>query len=206
MTDKPIDSKRKNAGIAVICLSLVAGMLGLSYAAVPLYQIFCQITGFGGTTQRADAPADRILDREMKVQFDANAGPSLPWEFAPAQRQVTLKIGEKGLAFYRATNTSDREITGTATFNVSPPSAGIYFSKVECFCFTEQTLKPGETVDMPVMFFIDPDIEHDEDMKALKTITLSYTFFPVAQPVKTTGLADTTTQRDGDIAPSGAVN
>ena len=172
--------------MALMCLGLVAGMVGLSYAAVPLYQIFCQVTGFGGTTQRVESYAERVLDRPMKIQFDANTNSALAWDFAPAQRQVTLKIGEKGLAFYRATNTSDRELTGTATFNVSPTTAGAYFSKVECFCFTEQTLKPGETVDMPVMFFIDPDIEHDEDLNALKTITLSYTFYPVGQPVKTT--------------------
>ncbi|NNE21507.1 MAG: cytochrome c oxidase assembly protein [Rhizobiales bacterium] len=174
--------------MAVMCLGLVAGMVALSYAAVPLYRIFCQVTGFGGTTQRVESYAERVLDRPMKVQFDANTNTALAWEFAPAQREVTLKIGEKGLAFYRATNTSKRELTGTATFNVSPPSAGAYFSKVECFCFTEQTLKPGETVDMPVMFFIDPDIEHDEDLHALKTITLSYTFYPVTKPVKTTAV------------------
>ena len=180
--------KTSNTTMAVLCLGLVAGMVGLSYAAVPLYQIFCQVTGFGGTTQRADTLADRVLDRPMKIEFDANTNSALAWDFVPGQRQVTLKIGEKGLAFYRATNTSDRELTGTATFNVSPPSAGAYFSKVECFCFTEQTLKPGETVDMPVMFFIDPDIEHDKDLDALKTITLSYTFYPVTQPVKTTAV------------------
>lgn len=180
--------KTSNKTMAVLCLGLVAGMIGLSYAAVPLYQIFCQVTGFGGTTQRAETYAERVLDRPMKVQFDANTNSALAWEFAPAQRQVTLKIGEKGLAFYRATNTSDRELTGTATFNVSPPSAGAYFSKVECFCFTEQTLQPGESVDMPVMFYIDPDIEHDQDLNALKTITLSYTFYPVTKPVKTTSV------------------
>ncbi|MGI9463969.1 MAG: cytochrome c oxidase assembly protein [Aestuariivirgaceae bacterium] len=206
MTDNPIKPKRSNTGIVVICLSVVAGMTGLSYAAVPLYQIFCQVTGFGGTTQRADGPADRILDRTMKVQFDANSSTALPWEFAPAQRQVTLKIGEKGLAFYRAQNTSDREVNGTATFNVSPPSAGIDFSKVECFCFTEQTLKPWETVDMPVMFFIDPDIEHDEDLNALKTITLSYTFYPAEQSVKTTSVTGSSLQSDGIEVPVGAVN
>ena len=178
--------KTSNKTMAVLCLSIVAGMAGLSYAAVPLYQIFCQVTGFGGTTQRADSFADRVLDRPMRVQFDANTSTALAWDFRPAQREVTLKIGEKGLAFYRAENTSNRELTGTATFNVSPPAAGYYFSKVECFCFTEQTLKPGEAVDMPVMFFIDPDIEHDEDLNKLKTITLSYTFFPVDDPVKTT--------------------
>ena len=195
MSNKVQQPKTSNGVMALMCLSVVAGMVGLSYAAVPLYRIFCQVTGFGGTTQRVDTLADRVLDRPMKVQFDANTNTALAWDFAPAQREITLKIGEKGLAFYRATNVTDKELTGTATFNVSPPSVGAYFSKVECFCFTEQTLKPGETVDMPVMFYIDPDIEHDEDLNALKTITLSYTFYPVNQPVKTTAIqsVDTTT-------------
>ena len=179
---------RKNRTVALTCMSVVVGMLGLSYAAVPLYQIFCQVTGFGGTTQRVDTLADKVLDREMRIQFDANTNSALAWDFAPAQREVTLKVGEQGLAFYRAQNTSGKELTGTATFNVSPPSAGLYFSKVECFCFTEQTLAPGQSVDMPVMFYIDPDIENDDDLKKLKTITLSYTFYPVEQPVKTTAV------------------
>ena len=186
MNGNPNQNQSKNGRTALMCLALVAGMVGLSYAAVPLYRIFCQVTGFAGTTQRADAGADRILDRLMKVQFDANTSAALNWEFAPAQREVTLKVGEKGLAFYRARNASDAEITGTATFNVSPPGAGLYFSKIECFCLTEQTLKAGEEVDLPVMFFIDPDIEHDEDLNALRTITLSYTFYPAPPSVKTT--------------------
>lgn len=181
-----MSDRNRNTRTALYCVAVVALMGGLSYAAVPLYQIFCQVTGFGGTTQRVEALADRVLDRAMTVRFDSNVSSALAWNFGPAQREVTLKIGEKGLAFYRATNTSKRELTGTATFNVSPPSAGLYFSKVECFCFTEQTLQPGESVDMPVMFFIDPDIEHDADLAKLNTITLSYTFFPVEQPVKTT--------------------
>jgi cytochrome c oxidase assembly protein subunit 11 len=188
-------ANRKNRIVAVTCLSVVAGMLGLSYAAVPLYQIFCQVTGFGGTTQRVEQPADRVLDRKMTVQFDANTSTALAWDFQPVQREVTLKVGEQGLAFYRAHNPSNRELTGTATFNVTPPTAGIYFSKVECFCFTEQTLAPGQSVDMPVMFYIDPDIENDPDVKKLKTITLSYTFFPVEQPVKTTAVKAETTKK-----------
>ncbi len=180
-----------NTRTALYCVAVVAAMGSLSYAAVPLYQIFCQVTGFGGTTQRVESFAERVVDRDMTVQFDANTSPALAWTFVPAQREVTLKVGEKGLAFYRAENTSTRELTGTATFNVSPPSAGAYFSKVECFCFTEQTLQPGETVEMPVMFFIDPDIEHDTDLGKLKTITLSYTFYPVEQPVKTTAVGTT---------------
>ena len=185
----------RNTRTALYCLGVVAAMGGLSYAAVPLYQIFCQVTGFGGTTQRVASYAERVIDRDMTVRFDANTSPALAWTFAPAQHEVKLKVGEKGLAYYRATNSSNRELTGTATFNVSPSGAGAYFSKVECFCFTEQTLKPGESVDMPVMFFIDPDIENDEDLAKLGTITLSYTFFPVEQQVKTTAVGATESKK-----------
>ena len=166
-----MSNRHNNTRTALYCVAVVALMGGLSYAAVPLYQIFCQVTGFGGTTQRVEALAGRVLDRDMNVRFDSNTSSALAWDFEPVQREVTLKVGAKGLAFYRATNTSGRELTGTATFNVSPPTAGAYFSKVECFCFTEQTLQPGESVDMPIMFFIDPDIEHDEDLAKLRTIT-----------------------------------
>ncbi len=190
MTRAPDNTRRANGKVVLLCAGVVAGMAGLSYAAVPLYQIFCQVTGFGGTTQRADAPAGTVISRTMKVQFDSNVSSSLNWEFVPAQRQVEVKIGEQAIAYYRARNTSDRPLTGTATFNVSPPRAGAYFSKVECFCFTEQTLQPDEEVDMPVAFFVDPDIDKDVDLANLKTITLSYTFY----------LADKTAQVSADDA------
>jgi cytochrome c oxidase assembly protein subunit 11 len=176
---------RANGRVVVMCVAVAAGMVGLSYAAVPLYRMFCQVTGYGGTTQRAEAPEGPVLDRMMTVRFDANSASDMNWDFAPAQAKVEIKVGEQALAFYRAENRSPKDVTGTATFNVSPPRAGAYFSKIECFCFTEQTLKPGESIDMPVAFFVDPDIAKDEDLRSLKTITLSYTFYRVDNPEKT---------------------
>jgi cytochrome c oxidase assembly protein subunit 11 len=154
-------------------------MIGLAYAAVPLYRIFCQVTGYGGTTQAADAGSDVVLDRMVTIRFDANTTRGMAWHFQAQQRQMTLKIGETGLAFYTASNPTTRAITGTATFNVTPPQAGAYFNKIECFCFTEQTLKPGESVSMPVVFFVDPKVRKDEATKTIDEITLSYTFYPV---------------------------
>ncbi|MDH3580014.1 MAG: cytochrome c oxidase assembly protein [Hyphomicrobiales bacterium] len=166
--------------VALALAGIVAGMLGLSYAAVPLYRIFCQVTGFGGTTQRADKAPDKIVDHEISVRFDASLAHSMPWRFRPVQQTLTLKLGESTLAFYEAENLSSKPILGTATFNVSPEAAGSYFSKIECFCFTEQRLEPGERVDMPVTFFVDPEILQDPDAREITEITLSYTFFPVA--------------------------
>jgi cytochrome c oxidase assembly protein subunit 11 len=146
---------------------------------VPLYRIFCQVTGFAGTTQRADTMPDQVLDRSIKVRFDANVAKSMPWKFHPVQNEVDVKIGESTLAFYEAENLSGKPVRGTATFNVTPEAAGYYFNKIECFCFTEQILKPGQRVDMPVNFFIDPEIAKDPDARKITEITLSYTFFPV---------------------------
>ena len=174
----------RNRGTALVCVVVVAGMVGLSFAAVPLYRLFCQVTGFAGTTQRAEAVAGPVLDRMMEVRFDGNVGAGLPWDFKPVQRRIEVKVGEQRQAFYRATNRSDRPVTGTATFNVSPPLAGAYFVKIECFCFTEQTLEPGQSVDMPVVFYIDPEIAEDRDVENLGTITLSYTFYPAEQPAR----------------------
>lgn len=164
--------------IALACVVIVAGMVGLSFAAVPLYQIFCQVTGYGGTTNRAEAASAAVIEREMTVRFDGNVSNKMPWDFRPASDPVTLKVGETGLAFYEAHNNSDKAIVGTATFNVTPQQAGYYFNKIDCFCFTEQRLEPGQRVDMPVTFFIDPAIEDDPQLDSVKTITLSYTFFP----------------------------
>ena len=169
----PAGSSRR---IALLCLSVAAAMIGLSYASVPLYRIFCQATGFGGTTQKAEAAPEKILPRQMTVRFDASVARNLNWEFGPQQGPQTLKIGEVGLAFFRAKNLSDKPISGTASFNVTPAKAGAYFSKIECFCFTEQLLAAGQEIDMPVQYFIDPSIEDDENMHDVKTITLSYTF------------------------------
>lgn len=174
----------RNRGTAMALAALVAGMVALSFAAVPLYRLFCEVTGFGGTTQRAEAVAGPVLDRTMAVRFDANVGQGLPWDFRPVDRRIEVKVGEQAQAVYRVTNRSDRPSTGTATFNVSPPLAGAYFVKIECFCFTEQTLEPGQSVDMPVVFYIDPEIAGDREVANLGTITLSYTFYPMEQPAR----------------------
>ncbi len=173
---------RNAAKFRTVCgLALIlAVMTGLTSYSVTLYELFCDITGYGGTTQRADAPADRILDRKITVQFNADVNAQLDWDFEPAQRQVELRVGEKGLAFYRARSTATVPVNGTATFNVTPNKAGLYFVKVECFCFTEQTLEPGQAVDMPVQFYIDPEIANDRNLDEVETITLSYTFFRTA--------------------------
>lgn len=172
----------RNTRVALVCATVGVGMLGMAYAAVPLYDLFCRVTGYGGTTQRAERAADTRLARSMTVRFDANVASGLPWEFAPVTKPQTLQIGENGLAFYRVTNTSSRPIVGTATYNVTPEQAGIYFNKLSCFCFTEQRLEPGESMDMPVSYFVDPEIEKDPDARRLNTITLSYTFYEVKKP------------------------
>lgn len=163
--------------IALACLAGALTMVGAAFAAVPLYRMFCQVTGFGGTTQRADAPSHVMLDRKVTVRFDANVAPGLAWTFEPVERTVEARIGENVLAFYRATNTSTEPLTGTASFNVAPDAAGPHFSKIECFCFTEQTLAPGQTVEMPVSFFVDPGLVADPNSAHLQQITLSYTFY-----------------------------
>lgn len=177
-------SKRpaRNSGnviVAAVCLAFFTGMIGMAYAAVPLYKMFCQATGYGGATRRATQQyADRVLDRDITVRFDANIA-GVPWQFQPVQRSMTIKIGETVQAQYQAVNKFDRPVTGRATFNVQPELAGPYFNKVECFCFTDTTLEPGQTLDMPVVFYVDPDIVNVPELKDMKTITLSYTMFPV---------------------------
>lgn len=155
---------------------LVVTMGALAWAAVPFYDWFCRVTGYGGTTQVAAAGSDRVLDRTIRVRFDANVDKDMGWTFRPLQTSMELRIGENGLAFYEAINTSDVPITGTASYNVAPEIAGYYFSKVECFCFTEQTLQPGERIEMPVSFFVDPGLVDDGDARWVRDITLSYTF------------------------------
>ncbi len=169
-----MDGKTKTAAVVV---GVAFAMVGLSFAAVPAYKAFCQVTGWGGTTQRAEAGAGRALAREITIRFDASTNADLPWRFKPEQVSQTLRIGETGLAFYEAENLTDAPVTGRATFNVSPAKAGIYFSKVECFCFTEQTLGPGEKVSMPVTYFVDPALDDDRNLDEVETVTLSYTFF-----------------------------
>ncbi|WP_072395013.1 cytochrome c oxidase assembly protein [Hyphomicrobium sp. CS1GBMeth3] len=179
-TPRPDPVRRaSNRGVVLVCLTALLTMGAATWAAVPLYRLFCQVTGFGGTPMRADQVPDKVLDHTITVRFDANVSRSLPWTFQPEQRTVEVKLGESTLAFYKAHNNSNVPVKGTATFNVSPDNAGAYFSKIECFCFTEQTLAPGESVDMPVSFFVDPSIIEDRDARVIKEITLSYTFYPV---------------------------
>ncbi len=179
MSVEPRAKQRKIAVTAAVCVVAVAAMVGASFAAVPLYALFCQVTGIAGTTQRADAAPDAAIDRKITVRFDANVGNGLGWSFRPLTRAVTVNVGEVGEALYVAENRTDKEITGTAVFNVTPFEVGPYFNKIACFCFTEQTLKPGERVEMPVTFFVDPEIVDYSDLDYVHSITLSYTFYPV---------------------------
>ena len=170
-------TNRKNGRVALMLAGGVCAMIGLAFASVPLYRLFCQVTGFGGTTQvAAEAPAT-VSDRVVTIRFNADVNPELPWSFQPVERAVDVKVGEQGLAFYRASNVGVEAVTGTATFNVTPLKAGIYFNKMQCFCFEEQKLEPGQSIDMPVSFFVDPAMMEDPNMDDVTTITLSYTFF-----------------------------
>ena len=169
---------RKNKRLMIGCVLVVGFMVGMSFAAVPLYDLFCRVTGYGGTTQVGTAPSqDAVSDRTVTVRFDASKNRGLPWHFNPEQREITLRVGETGMAFYRAESVSSERTVGTATFNVTPLKAGQYFVKTECFCFTEQALDPGQVADMPVSFYIDPGILEDSNLDDTNTITLSYTFY-----------------------------
>ncbi|MDE1173027.1 MAG: cytochrome c oxidase assembly protein [Parvibaculaceae bacterium] len=172
--------RRNTRRAALACAFVIAGMGGMSYAAVPLYRIFCQMTGYGGTTQVSYIAPEQVSGRRMTVRFDANVSKDLPWGFEPVQKSVEVVVGKPTLVFYRAVNRSDREIVGQASFNVAPEQMGYYFDKMECFCFTEQRLKPGQSIEMPVTFFIDPGIEQDEMLDKIHTVTLSYTFYEKA--------------------------
>ncbi len=185
MTDVNQNGQAKrvsNTAIFAGCAVFVAGMVGAAYASVPLYRLFCQVTGYNGTTQRVEQYSDKILSKPIQVTFDANISPGLNWEFKPA-KAVNPKIGETVQIEYTATNRSLKPTTGSAVFNVTPMEAGAYFNKVECFCFTEQTLQPGQSVQMPVVFFVDPELATAPETKNIKTITLSYTFYP-SEPSK----------------------
>jgi cytochrome c oxidase assembly protein subunit 11 len=190
---------RRHRKVGLWCAAVVVGMVGASYAAVPLYRMLCQLTGFDGTPQRASAPSDVVLDRTVNVRFDANTAPGFAWRFEPAQHTVDVKIGETTLAFYRATNLSDRPLRGTATYNVLPEQTAPFFNKLECFCFKEQLLQPGESLEMPVSFFIDPQIASDKDARGVTAITLSYTFYPVAPKP---GIAETPAGATSPAAPA----
>jgi cytochrome c oxidase assembly protein subunit 11 len=173
---------QRNGRTAALAALVVLAMVGLAFASVPLYRIFCQVTGFDGTTMRAAAAPGPVAGKEVSVRFDANTASSLPWRFAPEKPHEIVTIGEREIAFFTAKNLSARTVTGSASFNVSPVQAGKYFSKIQCFCFTQQVLKAGEEVRMPVVFFVDPKILQDPDAREISEITLSYTFYPVDQP------------------------
>lgn len=168
---------RKNKRTGLIVLAVVAGMTALAFASVPLYSLFCRVTGFGGTTQVAETLPSQVLERTVTIKFNADKGRDMPWDFKPAMREITLPVGARGLAAFEAANPTDKPVTGTALYNVTPLKAGKYFHKIQCFCFDEQTLQPGEKVSMPVVFYIDPAFDEDPGMNEVHTITLSYTFF-----------------------------
>jgi cytochrome c oxidase assembly protein subunit 11 len=175
-------SRTRDLTVAAACGAFVAVMIGAAYAAVPLYDWFCRTTGFGGTTQVASSAPAGLLDRKITVRFDANIGPGLPWKFEPEVNAIEARLGEVVTANYRVINTSARETLGQATYNVTPANTGIHFQKINCFCFVEQRLKPGEKRDMPVVFYVDPALATDAETQSVSAITLSYTFFAVRQP------------------------
>lgn len=167
---------KSHARIVTTLVGIVVLMGALAWAAVPFYSWFCRVTGFAGTPNVAEAASDTVLDEMVRVRFDANVDSNLGWTFRPLQREMELKIGENAIAFYEAINNTDQPITGAASYNVAPDAAGYFFNKIECFCFTEQTLQPGERIEMPVTFFVDPALVDDRDAKNIRDITLSYTF------------------------------
>jgi len=171
-------TQRKMNRTALACVGIVMGMVGLAYASVPLYDLFCKVTGFGGTPVARASNDTQATNRTISVRFDSNVAPGLNWRFAPETPAVTVKLGETTTVLYKVTNRGDKPTTGIATYNVQPDLAGTYFSKLECFCFTEQTLQPGETLESAVVFYVDPRLAEDPDVKDLSSITLSYTYFP----------------------------
>jgi cytochrome c oxidase assembly protein subunit 11 len=174
--------RRRDLAVAAVCGAVVAAMVGMAFAAVPLYDWFCRTTGFGGTPLVATAAPGRVLDRRITVRFDANVAGGLPWRFEPEQPSIEVRIGDVVTVNYQVTNLSTRATVGQASYNVWPPTVGAYFSKINCFCFTEQRFKPGETREMPVVFFVDPELAKDAEQDGLSSITLSYTMYPVRQP------------------------
>jgi cytochrome c oxidase assembly protein subunit 11 len=190
---QPRNARRRDLMVAFLCGGFVALMVGVSFAAVPLYSWFCRTTGFGGTTQVAQALPSRESARKITVRFDSNVAAGLPWSFEPERRTIDLRLGKVVTVYYKVTNESARVTVGQAGYNVSPPTVGIYFEKINCFCFTTQTMKPGETRDMAVVFYVDPKLAKDSDQDQVSTITLSYTFYPARQadePVAASGVAE----------------
>ncbi|MFT4014379.1 MAG: cytochrome c oxidase assembly protein [Paracoccus sp. (in: a-proteobacteria)] len=171
-----------NRRVVALLLGVVLVMGALSWAAVPFYGWFCRVTGYGGTTNVAQAGSDHVLDETVRVRFDANVDPGMGWTFRPMQREMKLRIGENAVAYYEAVNNTDRPVTGTASYNVAPDAAGYFFNKIQCFCFSEQTLQPGERIEMPVSFFVDAGMVDDRDAANVRDITLSYTFHRTSSP------------------------
>ncbi|OLP58666.1 cytochrome c oxidase assembly protein [Xaviernesmea oryzae] len=171
-------ARRRDGLVVAACLAFVVGMIGMSYAAVPLYDMFCRVTGYNGTTKRVEQASDTILDQRIRVTFDANIGGGLPWRFTPIDRVVEPRIGETVRVAFKVKNLASVPTTGQAVFNVTPMAAGAYFNKVQCFCFTETTLQPGQEMEMPVVFFVDPAIVEPIETRGIRTLTLSYTFYP----------------------------
>jgi len=180
----PVVSKTAKNKTVIQTVSVVIFMGAMAWASVPFYDWFCRVTGFGGITQVAESGSDTVLSETIKVRFDASLERNMPWEFKPAQREMEIQIGATGLAFYEAYNPTDRPVAGTASYNVTPYEVGGFFSKIDCFCFEEQVLMPGERVQMPVTFFVDPEIVEDRDAKYTKVITLSYTFYEKDLPLE----------------------
>jgi cytochrome c oxidase assembly protein subunit 11 len=188
---------RRDLLIAVVCGAFAAGMVGAAYAAVPFYNWFCRTTGFGGTPQVASAAPGQVLGRTLAIRFDSNVTPGLPWKFEPEQNEIKLRIGEVATVHYKVVNMAAREISAQASYNVSPPTVGGYFTKINCFCFTRQTMRPGETREMTVVFYVDPAIVKDRDQDSLNTITLSYTFYRLREPAQP--LAQATDNRANEL-------
>lgn len=191
--EKSAKSLRRDMLVAACCGIFAAMMVGAAYAAVPLYNWFCRATGFAGTTQVSEKAPDHVLGRMLTVRFDSNVAPGLPWKFEPEQNTIRLHIGEVATVHYKVINEAAREITAQASYNVTPLNVGGYFNKINCFCFTQQTMKPGETREMAVVFYVDPSIVKDSDQDTLNTITLSYTFYPVREPAKPVAEVPTST-------------
>ena len=203
-------SSPRNLGTLAALVTVIAAMTGLAFASAPLYRVFCQATGFDGTTQRAAAAPGAVGGKLYTVRFNADIAPDLPWKFQPVQPFVRVRPGEQTLVLFRATNKSDHPITGTASFNVTPLIVGPYFDKIECFCFTEQTLQPGGSADLPVTFFVSPEILKDKNTRDLDAITLSYTFFQAKNPTKPTaesrsGPADAAPVQVGALVPTASM-
>lgn len=181
MSPQPSDTKpkrdRRNGALALICLAIFSGMVGAAYASVPLYKAFCQLTGYGGAVRRATAAPNTVIDRTLRIRFDTNVR-DLPWTFVAEQTSQSVKIGETGLAYFKVTNSGPKAVTGHAVYNVLPSTAGAYFQKLECFCFSDQTIPAGKTVEFPVVYFVDPKYATDINTKNTGEVTLSYTFYP----------------------------